>query len=167
MTQIVQLGNSDNWERLWETNIYAAKTSLRTYVPIPEIECPFLIDKFILNIYVSQTEGKDYWRFAGFLNQKLLGRLTVPGQAEFNAINKERLYLNRWMLFNFPKLTTDYTISFEIPFWFRDVDIKVYQYTGVNYDSILDEFTKTNNRILDNAFDLTILRNDVEDLLNR
>lgn len=167
MTQVVDFTNGNNWKPFPLVNLAAVRTSARSYKPIPEFLYPTLIEHPVLAIRVEQFEGKPFWRFAGFINQRIQANFDGSAFPNTYLVNKERLYLDRWQLFQFKDYGKPYGISFEIPFWFTDARIDIREYIGVNYDSILDEFANTNQRILDNTLDLSILRNDVEDLLNR
>jgi hypothetical protein len=44
---IADLGNSNNWEPLWNASLEGAPAGTDRYYPIPEVNCPLLIDKHI------------------------------------------------------------------------------------------------------------------------
>ena len=166
MAQILDLANSNNWEPFWSTQVNALQAGANSYYPIPEIICPVLVTSHIIAVNIVQTKGKSYWKFGGFLNQKLFSGTTLSTTPDLNAFTKRKLFLNRVMLFNFPKLTPNYSLSFEVPYWFEDVSIAVWAYTGINTDSVEDELKVIKGWVQDNNQELNILRDDVEDLLN-
>jgi hypothetical protein len=116
---------------------------------------------------VGSLKAKSHWKFAGFMNQILPagfgGRLFVDA----NAVNKQKIYLNRWQLFVFPKLTNSYSLSFEFPYWFEDVIVNIVEYTGLYLDPMQAEILATENLVRRNSNQLLDIQADLEDLLER
>ncbi|MCC5641130.1 hypothetical protein LC593_35980 [Nostoc sp. CHAB 5844] len=137
MTRILQLGNADNWEQIYHTSVAAVNVTPKVHAPIPEITVPLLLENHILAVYITTEvpEGSN-WNFAGFLNQKFELGLTVGGTPEADELSRRKLWLNRIKLVMFQKLTSNYAISFDVPKWFKNVNLTAWQYIGVDYDSI-------------------------------
>ncbi|OCQ98958.1 hypothetical protein BCD64_23250 [Nostoc sp. MBR 210] len=136
MGRILQLGNADNWQQIYNTSVAAVNVTPDTHVPIAEITVPFLIDTHVLAVYITTNipEGRD-WNFAGFLNQKFELGLTVGGVPEADELSRRKLWLNRIKLVIFPPLTSTYAISFDVPKWFKNVSLTVWEYIGADFDS--------------------------------
>jgi hypothetical protein len=49
------------------------------------------------------------------------------------------VWLNRITLFDLPRLTPEFAIGFDIPFWLKDIQISVYGYTGPEVDPLADK----------------------------
>lgn len=143
MTRILQLGNADNWEQIYSTSVAAVTVTPKVHAPIPEITVPLLLDNHILAVYITTEipEGSN-WNFAGFLNQKFELGLTVGGIPEADELSRRKLWLNRIKLIMFPQLTSNYAISFDVPKWFKSINLTVWQYTGVDYDSVEQSLTE-------------------------
>lgn len=137
MTRILQLGNADNWEQIYQTTVAAVTLNSKIHNPIPEITVPILLETHILAVYVTTDipEGRK-WNFAGFLNQKFELGLTVGGTPEADELSRRKLWLNKIKLILFPKLTATYSIAFGVPEWFKNVNVTVWQYVGTDYDSV-------------------------------
>ena len=137
MTRILQLNNTDNWEQIYNTSVVAVTVTPKFSVPIPEITVPLLLESHILAVYITTEvpEGGN-WHFAGFLNQKFQLGLTVGGTPEADELSRRKLWLNRIKLIVFPKLTPTYAISIDVPKWFKNVNLTIWKYTGVDYDSV-------------------------------
>ncbi|MBH8563758.1 hypothetical protein I8748_16430 [Nostoc sp. CENA67] len=136
MTRTLQLGNADNWQQIFNTSVAAVTLNSTAYVPIPEITAPLLLETHVLATYITTNipEGRK-WNFAGFLNQKFELGLTVGGTPEADNLTRRKLWLNRIQLIILPKLTANYAISFDVPEWFKNVNVTLWQYVGVDYDS--------------------------------
>lgn len=141
MTRLVELGNSANWEQVYSTRQVAVTVPLidgrRKINPIPAVEVPFVLERFILAVSVATTIPQDAeWRFAGRIYQKLQTGLVVGGG--FNAVTSrsQPLFLDQVNLVLFYKISTSYVASIRVPKWFVDATINVWQYTGVDDDSL-------------------------------
>lgn len=133
---VLQLGNSANWEQLYSTSINAVSLGAGTaFAPIPKITVPVLISSHIIVVSVTCNAAKDTWNFGGLISQKINLGLTVGGLPDADGVQKSKLYLNRLTLLILPQLTSTYSVEFEIPKWFRQVSIILWQYIGTEADS--------------------------------
>lgn len=133
---VLQLGNSANWEQLYSTSVNAVSLGAGSaFAPIPKITVPVLISSHIIVVSVTSSAAKDSWYFGGLISQKINLGLTVGGLPDSDGVQKSKLYLNRLTLLIFPRLTSSYSVEFEIPKWFRQVSIILWQYIGQVEDS--------------------------------
>jgi hypothetical protein len=144
MTRTLQLSNADNWQQVYHHSVAAVTINSDTHVPIAEITVPLLLDTHVLAVYVTTEvpEGRN-WNFAGFLNQKFELGLTVGGTPEADELSRRKLWLNKIKLIIFPQLTSTYAISFDIPKWFKSVQLTVWEYVGSDYDSVDQVLTQS------------------------
>ncbi|MEH2197806.1 hypothetical protein [Nostoc sp.] len=134
--QVLELGNSANWDLFYSTTIQAVTSSNgESYTPIPTITVPTLLDSHIIATSVSCSNSKPTWYSGGFLNQRINLGLTVGGLPDSDAVQKRKVYLNRLTLIIFPKLVDTYAVTFEVPEWFQDVTFTLFEYTGTETDS--------------------------------
>ena len=101
------------------------------------------------------------------MNQVLPGGFGGRLFVDTNAVNKQKIFLNRWQLFVFPKFTNTYTLSFEFPYWFEDVVVNIMEYTGLHLDPLEGEIKSTEALTRSNAGQLIDIRLNVEELLDR
>jgi hypothetical protein len=139
MTRTLQLGNAANWEQIYTHSQVAVQITPTVHAPIPEITVPLLIESHVLAVYLTTEipEGRN-WNFAGFLHQRFELGLTVGGMPEADDLSLRKLWLNRIKLIIFPKLTVGYSIAFNVPKWFKSVQLIVWEYTGTDSDSTED-----------------------------
>ncbi|MEH1978020.1 MAG: hypothetical protein V7L27_01700 [Nostoc sp.] len=136
---VLQLGNSANWDLFYSTTVQAVISSNgESYTPIPTITVPTLLESHIIATSVSCFSSKPTWYFGGFINQRINLGLTVGGLPDSDAVQKRRLYLNRLTLIIFPKLVDSYAVTFDVPKWFQDVTLTLFEYTGIERDSTDD-----------------------------
>lgn len=127
---MLDLNNSALWNLIWSANVQAELVpSKPRYLPIPPVEVPFLLDNHIIAVQLISSTAPPSWKFAAFLNQKIATGITVGGLNETQA-HQEKIWLNRISLIILPKLTSTYSLSFNIPYWFYNMNLKVWIYTG-------------------------------------
>jgi hypothetical protein len=143
--RILQLSDGANWEQFYSTSVNAVTINEKNYVPIPEITVASLVYSHIIAVLVTCANAKPTWHFAGFLNQKINLGITVGSLPDTDSVQKRKLYLDRITLIIFPKLVTNYSISFEVPKWFEQVSIILWQYTGPESDSTEDLINEIKN----------------------
>ena len=136
---VLKLSNSSNWESVWQGTFSAQRSSGNTIInPIPEIVVPILLDKHILAVSITSSTAKPTWYFGGFLNQRISLGIVVGGLPDSDAIEKRRIWLNRLTLITLTQLTSHYAVSFNVPKWFQDVQLHLWQYVGPESDSTED-----------------------------
>ncbi|AFY48903.1 hypothetical protein Nos7524_3100 [Nostoc sp. PCC 7524] len=154
--RVVELSNSNNWESIYSTNIYAVSVPMQNGTslisPIPEIVVPFVLDKFILAVSVdTDVPTNSVWRFAGYINQKISTGIVIGGGQDATAVNGRSLFLDRVNLILFQKISTSYAVSIRVPRWFPRAGVNVWQYTGVDDTSeeilLTQEFANINFKL--------------------
>lgn len=138
---LLQLGNNQNWERLYNRRWDADRIdSGKKYVPIPVQTLPVLADRRILVVGGASADALGHWTTAGWLVPKLyISGLSYPF-LEAN-LNTERIPLNDYRLLILPDLSHSYRLEFRIPKWLKEVELDIWQYIGDEKDST-DELLK-------------------------
>ncbi len=132
---IADLGNANNWEPLWSTNLEGVSAGADRYYPIPEVSCPVLIDKHILAVSTNSSNSSPSWKSAGFLNYKIRTGLVVGGSPDTQIGKSFRIKINQITLLILPRYSETFSISFGIHFWIQQISINVWQYVGTLEDS--------------------------------
>lgn len=143
---ILDLGNTANWEQVWAGTVEAPIIT-SSYYPIPEKYVPLLLQKHILAVSVSSENVPAHWRFAGFLNQRIRLGLLAGGTQDTDVIANRKLWLNRNTLLILPKLTPEYSLSFNIPYWFSNMSFGVYEYIGIDTDTLDVQLNRIEQKI--------------------
>lgn len=138
----LQLGNSSNWETIYNSSIDAVQIAKvgggYKLVPIPEISISLLLDVFVLAILVStDVPESSTWKFAGNVRQQVSTGIVFGGSQDASFNRRYALFLDKINLVVFPPISTNYSISVQVPEWFPSVSLTVWRYTGPDYDSDL------------------------------
>ncbi len=134
-TPILQLTNSTNWSLVYSQAFYAQQITATSYALIPKITVPLLLERHILAVHATSATAKDTWHFAGFLNQNVQLGLLVGGGPDAESVQRRKIWLNRITLLILPSFAPNYSISFNVPHWFKDISLSVWEYIGPEADS--------------------------------
>nr|MDZ8058390.1 hypothetical protein [Nostoc sp. EkiNYC01] len=140
MTRTLQLGVESNWF-LQYSNSFPAVTYLNDsagkpiYQKITEINIPVVFDKPIIAVSVNTTVpvGK-IWKYAGYLRRSL----TIGLGATFVG-EPESLFLGKFNLIVFNDLNINYFLSLQVPKWFIDANVAIYQYEGTDSTALEED----------------------------
>lgn len=142
MTISYTLNDSDSWELLWNGSFSVAivPSSEARRTPLPEISIPIQAYYPIIAVKISSASNPGHWKFGGYVNQKAVFGIIENNQANNINTSKQKIWLDRVTAVFFPQLTDSYQITFNIPWWLRQVDITVWQYIGPVEDSYEQKF---------------------------
>jgi hypothetical protein len=135
---VLQLSNAANWQDVYNQSFTAQRINPTVFAPLPEIIVPVLFDRHIIAVYATSSSAKPNWYFAGFLNQKIRLGLIPGGSPDADAVQRRKIWLNRITLLFFPKITSTYAVSFNVPKWFDTVNLNIFEYQGTESDSTED-----------------------------
>jgi hypothetical protein len=144
----LQLGIESNWQ-LQYSDSFPAVTFLNDaagnpiYEKIVEIQVPTVFDKPIIAVSITTTVpvGK-IWKYAGYLSRSL----TTGLGASFTG-NRERLFLRKFNLIVFDDLNINYLLSIQVPEWFINATIAIYQYEGTDTSKVDDDLARIESKI--------------------
>lgn len=148
MTRLIEIGNSANWENIYQ---YSATAEIDNGFPIPlkSVVLPFFIETDIISVYVNtEIPSGKRWRWGGkceqIFNGLSLGKITSSGE-------QKPLWINKLQTIFFPSITAQYSLRFEIPYWFFNYYLEVYAYNGKDDTSekvlMIEEFSNLNFKI--------------------
>ncbi|ANV86057.1 hypothetical protein [Picosynechococcus sp. PCC 7117] len=121
--------NQNNWE-LFYSETKARVVNGEVAFPIEDWEAGLLADAELLAVYCETTEGRDSWRFGGWIRIGFSTGLTVGGIPDAESSQARRMQLNAVKLFPVQKYGSEYSIGFSVPYWLPDITIRVWQYIG-------------------------------------
>jgi hypothetical protein len=144
----LQLGTESNWQ-LQYSDSFPAVTFLNDaagnpiYEKIVEIQVPTVFDKPIIAVSITTTVpvGK-IWKYAGYLSRSL----TTGLGASFTG-KRESLFLGKFNLIVFDDLNINYFLSIQVPKWFINANIAIYQYEGTDTDDLAEDLARIELKI--------------------
>lgn len=141
MVRIVNLSNGDSWQNVYSTDISAVKVPLENgkYLMgrIAPIQVPILFSNHILAVNVETEIPEDAeWQYAGRVIQKTSTGLVIGGTQDAVMVRRYPLWLENVNLLLFERISATYSISIRVPKWFPRAIISVWEYIGVDDDSL-------------------------------
>ncbi|MFN6485523.1 MULTISPECIES: hypothetical protein [unclassified Nostoc] len=142
MTRALELSNSDNWELIHNENTSAVLVPKIgggfIAAPIPEISIAVLLNVFVVAVRVATDipEGR-VWKFAGHLKQNVSTGIAFENSQDASFSRRQPLFLDKINLVVFPRISSSYSISIQVPDWFLNASVALWRYTGPDYDSDL------------------------------
>ncbi|MDZ8096723.1 MAG: hypothetical protein RMZ42_33015 [Nostoc sp. DedQUE05] len=140
MSRNLQLGTESNWHLQYSDSFPAVSylndsAGKPIYQQITEINVPVVFDKPIIAVSVVTTipAGK-IWKYAGYLRRSLTTGLGASFVGE-----PESLFLGKFNLIIFDDLNINYSVSLQVPKWFINANIAIYQYEGIDTTSLEDD----------------------------
>lgn len=140
MSRNLQLGIESNWNLQYSDSFPAVSylndsAGKPIYQRITEINIPIVFDKPIIAVAVNTSVpiGK-IWKYAGYLRRSL----TIGLGASFLG-EPESLFLGKFNLIIFDDLNLNYFLSIQVPQWFINANIAIYQYEGTDRSTIEDD----------------------------
>jgi hypothetical protein len=146
----LQLGNSANWEVIHNESISAVQMPIvgggYKMLPIAEISIAVLLNVFVLavSIFTNVPEGRK-WKFAGNLRQKVSTGIVFGGSQDASFNKRYPLFLDKINLLLIPPISTDYSVSIQVPEWFENATVIVWRYTGPDIESTEDLINQIKN----------------------
>lgn len=134
--------NTNNWEILDSGEKLASNFgSNGQKIPINPFELPVQAQVPTLAVFVETIDSSIRWRYGGHLIARVFTGLTVGGVSDA-IIYRKYLRLNAINLVRIPSLANSYSLSLEVPYWFKSISWIVWEYTGIGEADIegkLDE----------------------------
>lgn len=140
MVRNLQLGIESNWALQYSDSFPAVSylndsAGKPIYEKITEINIPVVFDKSIIAVSVITTipVGK-IWKYAGYVRRSL-----TTGLGSSFVGEPESLFLGKFNLIFFSDLNTNYFLSLQVPKWFINANIAIYQYEGTDTTTLDDD----------------------------
>lgn len=121
--------NSANWDPVYSTTL-TANTENNVRFPIANFTIPIQFDRHILAVHCSTTGNLNgRWNYGGKIYQKIQTGIIVGGIPS-ESVSYRKIWLDRISLLFFQPFTSSYSLELELPSWFPDFKIDIFEYTG-------------------------------------
>jgi len=138
MSRRLNFNVENSWELVWSRSLVGDRTPQNRLRGIQEAIVPLLFDKFVVAVYCyspyALSNGKG-WRWGGYAVRRIRTGLTIGSAYDSEAGTKRPYWLNRVTLLLYDPIVPNYGLSFEFARWLPDINISVWQFLGVDYDS--------------------------------
>lgn len=136
------------WELVYFKKLVGDKENRKRGLPyIFPVEIPYLPESRIFIVGASSLKAKPTWYRAGYFHQEIDG-VKVDDTVVFEGLGRvpsisvdattEVIPLNVVKLIVFPKLANSYRLRFESVPWLEELNLAIWEYTGVESESTED-----------------------------
>jgi len=143
--QEININNPNNWNLIYNKAFIAdviAQNGKTKYLPIPKIEIFNSTNSEYINVEITTTYKQDTWDFGG--NISPVTSIQTSGNINEISLTNNYLYLGIGNLIQLQKIeNANYRFNYYPPEWFRDVNIKIYEYIGGIEDNYIDLLNQT------------------------
>lgn len=158
-----QATRPNSWEQIWEGDYESESIVPGRFIPIPNIEIPFLLSERLIVIAVSSTTAKPHWTYAGnLIQQHVLSDIStrpIDGHSVICRLNSIKLEL-------MDDFTADYRLLYQVPKWLQDISIAIWRYIGPVTSPLLTEIESAVSEIEQNQLKIDNFRTYVTNELN-
>ena len=150
MGRIVQL-NSSNWESIYSYSANAVILSERSHTTLSPVQIPIFLETDIIAVYVNtDVPAGKRWRWGGYVEQGFTTGLLVGGGIDSSG-QPHNIWRGKITPLFFPIITAQYSVKVNFPTWFKNVELQVWQYTGIDDTSeriqMTEEFPNLNFKL--------------------
>lgn len=133
-----QFTNRFNWSIVFDQTHVAESVIgvLERYHPIPKIQLGYTIDSPIIAVFCANPQAESNWRYGGRYFSKMLTNLQVNSTTPDTVLKTGKIYLNQVEIIQLPPFTTSYAFEVDVPYWHREFQLKIWEYTGNNQNTI-------------------------------
>lgn len=138
MSRRLDFNVENGWELVWSRSLVSDRTPTNQLIGIQEAIVPLLFDKFVVAVYCYSPYARSndkLWRWGGYAVQRIRTGLTIGNAFDSDAGSKQSYWLNRVTMLLYEPIVPNYGLSFEFARWLPDINISVWQFLGVDYDS--------------------------------
>lgn len=148
VTRTLNLSSGNNWVQLADVDLAAvANLNPNSLIDIPDYPVATTLSHPIAAFYIDCPDSKPYWTFGGYAKQTISTPL-VNGQA-FNSVvqTRYRLLHKTVTIHFFPTYIQEYGLVINVPWYFRQAHLSVWEYVGDDIDLIYQNTQEILTRI--------------------
>lgn len=138
MTVEYQFTNSSNWSLFW-SETYTGETVnsvLERFYPIGRVSPGITLSSNIIAVWCYNDQAQGNWRYGARYFAKIGTGITVNGGTPETVLKVGKVYLDQIEIIQVPKYASSFAIEFDVPYWHRNFQLKVWEYTGNNQNTI-------------------------------
>ncbi len=137
---LIFFDNSEDWRIVADASRTATIINENSHTPIPPIDLGVSLFSDYIAVVATTGSGKPSWQFAGDIRQ--VYNFVPGGNSPVTSVLQSlptRLFINKLQIVETNRISTDrFRLRYTPPFWFKDVAIRVYEYTGDTLNFVED-----------------------------
>ncbi|GBF79699.1 hypothetical protein [Aphanothece sacrum] len=132
MTLTFRFDSGENWESLgsfsYSSRPIPGKEGQTD--PIGFVTLPLTLQNHNIAVRCSGYPVYSFYRYWAMTYYLIEDLITLDGQGEYNRVEGKKSWIGETTIMTFPQMATNYKIGIEVPFWYDNFLIEVYEYTG-------------------------------------
>ncbi len=138
MTVQYDFTNGSNWQQFWNQQRIAQEVpqTLNRFYPIGIMQPPTTFGASIVKVHAANLDARPSWRLAGNYLVKIFAGSIVSGGIPETVIKSGKIYLDQAQIIFIPPYSPNFSIEFKIPYWHRKMELTMWEYTGLNTNTI-------------------------------
>lgn len=133
-----QFTDSSKWSLIWSEN-YTAEPVLNVlerYYPIGNVSPGITLSVPTIAVWCYNDQAPLNWKYGARYFAKIATGITVNAGTPETVLKSGKIYLNQIEVIQFPNYSSTFGIDFNIPYWHRNFQIKIWEYTGNNQNTV-------------------------------
>lgn len=150
LDDLIRFDIPENWELVISQTRTAEKISEAKHYPIPPFDLGISLTSPYVLIVIQTTEKKSTWKYGGEVRQNWdfpkgssIGTLTGIAQSEPTQLSLDRTQLVELN----PSSLHPYQLRYQPPYWFKDVIVFGWVYTGTVQNFVKDTLFEIGNKV--------------------
>lgn len=136
----IDLSDGTKWRKIFEQTYFAEPIGGQRgkFKPIPLIVVPTFLDTHTIAVTVFNQQSKPTWNLGG----RVFQLIRVSDQSDLGIFRSNKVYslfINNTSSITFDKLSPTYRVGIQIPKWFVEAYVNVWQYVGTEDISTLED----------------------------
>lgn len=157
----IDLSDGTKWRKIFEQTYFAEPIGGQRgkFKPIPLVIVPTFLDTHTIAVTVFNQQSKPTWNLGG----RVFQLIRVSDQSDLGIFRSNKVYslfINNTSSITFDKLSSTYRVGIQIPKWFAEAYVNVWQYIGI------EEISTIEDKLSDIDTTLQQVDNKIDTLLN-
>ncbi len=138
MTVEYQFTDSSEWSLFWSETYNGDPVigALTRYYPIGRVGPGITLSSNIFAVWCYNDQAEANWRFGARYFAKMRTGITVNGGTPDTVLKVGKVYLDQIEIIELPDYSTTFGIEFDVPYWHRNFQLKIWEYTGNNQNTV-------------------------------
>lgn len=130
----LQFNVASNWDEIYNQAFTATSGPYpNSYHPLPPIEVPIALTTPIIAVKALGGSAPTHWKYAGIIRIEYRTAIIANFFSDSSASIRNKIWLRDIQLFFLPEISSEYKITVEIPHWFREYQLVIWEYVGNDY----------------------------------
>ncbi|MDJ0731945.1 MAG: hypothetical protein QNJ33_18350 [Crocosphaera sp.] len=136
-----QFTTESNWALFWSETYDADPVInvLERFHPIGTVTPGLTLSASHIAVWCFNDQAQGNWRYGARYFIKIGTGITVNGGTPDTVIKAGKIYLDQIEIIEIPQYASAFSIDIQIPYWHRNFQLKIWEYTGNDQNIVQDK----------------------------